>query len=175
MIATAITRVAAVVMLLAIPACGDAAPQVKIGQSAPKYRGVAITGDSTSLDSLHGQVVLLNIWATWCEPCKEELPVLEKMYTARAPQGFQIIGVSVDAQGEERKIKDFANSYGITYPIWLDPTERVTATFLAVGVPASYLIARDGTLLWRKVGPIRENEPELGRLLDSALAVPRGS
>lgn len=170
-----ITRAAALFLLIATTACGDASPHVAIGRSAPRYHGVAITGDSTSLEALRGDVVLLNIWATWCEPCKDELPVLEKMYTTRAAQGFQLIGVSVDAQGEENKVKDFAATYGITYPIWLDPTERVTATFLAVGVPASYLIARDGTLLWRKVGPIRENDPDLGRLLDSALAVPRGS
>jgi peroxiredoxin len=101
--------------------------------------------------------------------------VLQKLHVRRAAEGLQLIGVSVDAQGEERKVAQFVADYGLGYPIWLDPTERITAAFLAVGVPASYLIAPDGTLLWRKIGPIRENEPELARLLDSALTLPRGS
>jgi thiol-disulfide isomerase/thioredoxin len=162
-------------LALLVAGCGDAAPRVTIGRSAPAYHGVSLAGDSTSLEALRGQVVLLNIWATWCTPCKDELPVLEKLYASRAADGLELVGISIDAQGEEAKVRDFATTYGLTYPIWLDPTERVTATFLAVGVPASYLIARDGTLLWKKVGPIRENDPALGRLLDSALAVPRGS
>jgi cytochrome c biogenesis protein CcmG, thiol:disulfide interchange protein DsbE len=161
-------------LLLLLTAC-DAAPRVTVGERAPQYRGVTLAGDSTPLGSLDGRVVLLNIWATWCEPCKEELPILQSIYRARSAEGFEIVGVSVDAQGEEQKVQAFVADYGLTYPIWLDPSERVSATFLAVGVPASYLIARDGTLLWKKVGPIRENDPELSRLLDSALAVPRGS
>ncbi len=154
-------------------ACGDTGPRVAVGRPAPAYRGITLDGDSTSLEAVRGDVVLLNIWATWCEPCKRELPVLEQLHEQRAADGLRLIGVSVDAQGEERAVRSFATEYGLTYPIWLDPSERVTATFLAVGVPASYLIARDGTLLWRHVGPIRENDPELTRLLDSALAVPR--
>jgi thiol-disulfide isomerase/thioredoxin len=168
------TRRALTLLLLLATAC-DATPRVTVGRSAPSYHGISLAGDSTSIEALRGQVVLLNIWATWCVPCKDELPVLEELYTKRAAEGFQLVGVSIDAQGEEAKVRDFIDTYGLTFPIWRDPTERVTATFLAVGVPASYLIARDGTLLWKKVGPIRENDPVLGRLLDSALAVPRGS
>lgn len=168
------TRRARTLLLLLATAC-DATPRVTVGRPAPSYHGISLAGDSTSVEALRGQVVLLNIWATWCVPCKDELPVLEELYTKRAAEGFQLVGVSIDAQGEEAKVRDFIDTYALTFPIWLDPTERVTATFLAVGVPASYLIARDGTLLWKKVGPIRENDPVLGRLLDSALAVPRGS
>lgn len=163
-----------VAAIAAAMACGEAGPRVAVGRPAPAYRGITLDGDSTSLDAARGDVVLLNIWATWCEPCKRELPVLEQLHQHRAPDGLRLIGVSVDAQGEENAVRSFATEYGLSYPIWLDPSERVTATFLAVGVPASYLIARDGTLLWRHVGPIRENDPELTRLLDSALAVPRG-
>jgi thiol-disulfide isomerase/thioredoxin len=167
--------VALIAAVVGATACGDAAPHVAVGRAAPAYRGVTLNGDSTSLEAVRGDVVLLNIWATWCEPCKRELPVLEQLHEQRSADGLRLIGVSVDAQGEEKAVRDFAAEYGLTYPIWLDPSERVTATFLAVGVPASYLIARDGTLLWRHVGPIQENDPVLTRLLDSALAVPRGS
>ncbi|HJU64249.1 MAG TPA: TlpA disulfide reductase family protein [Gemmatimonadaceae bacterium] len=143
-----------------------------IGAPAPPYRAVSIDGDSVSLDQQRGKVVLLNIWATWCHPCRDELPVLQRLYERHAAQGLELIGVSVDARGEERKVKDFAASFGLTYPLWLDPEERVSRIFLAIGVPATYLIGRDGTLLWRHVGPIREGDRSLTRALETAL---RGS
>ncbi|MGH7721088.1 MAG: TlpA disulfide reductase family protein [Gemmatimonadaceae bacterium] len=144
-----------------------AAPAV--GAPAPQYQTVSIDGDSVSLYGLRGKVVLLNIWATWCHPCRDELPVLQALHERHAAQGLELIGVSVDARGEESKVRDFAASFGLTYPLWLDPDERVSRTFLAIGVPASYLIGRDGTLLWRHVGPIREGDPSLGRALETAL------
>ena len=142
---------------------------VQIGQPAPAYGTRSIDGDSVSLAGQRGKVVLFNIWATWCIPCREELPALQRLHERYASQGLSLVGVSVDARGEEENVRDFARRYGITYPIWLDPDERAPGLFLAVGVPATYLIGRDGTLLWRRIGPVRDDDPTLRRALEQAL------
>lgn len=143
---------------------------VAIGQPAPDYAAVTLAHDSASLARERGKVVLLNIWATWCHPCRKEIPVLEQLHRDNAARGFEVIGVSVDAAGEEAKVAAFAREMGMTYPLWHDPDERVSSTFLAVGVPATYLIDRRGTLRWRKIGPIAENDSTLRRAIDAAIA-----
>jgi cytochrome c-type biogenesis protein len=125
-----------------------------------------------SLASLRGRVVLLNIWATWCHPCREEIPVLQALHERNAARGLEVVGVSVDAGGEDEAVAEFARDYRMTYPAWRDPDGRVSTLFAAVGVPATYLVGRDGTLLWRKVGPIAADDPQLARALEEALAEP---
>jgi peroxiredoxin len=160
-------RLLLVSVLLAACAGQEAAPAV--GRPAPDYRAVSLGGDSVSLAAERGTVELLNIWATWCHPCRDELPVLQKLHEAHAARGLRMVGVSVDARGEEETVREFARRFGLTFALWLDPDERVTTLFLAPGVPASYLIGRDGTLLWRHVGPIREGDAALAAALERAL------
>jgi cytochrome c-type biogenesis protein len=142
----------------------------EIGQLAPAYAAVSLAGDSVRLAQSRGRVVLLNVWATWCHPCRTEIPVLQQLYGRYAPRGLEVIGVSVDARGEENTIRQFAGDFGMTYPIWLDPDERVQSTFLAIGVPATFLIDRGGTLRWRHIGPVRANDSTLVREIERSLA-----
>ncbi len=148
---------------------------VAIGAPAPEYRATTLDGDSVALAGLRGEVVLLNVWATWCHPCRDEVPFLQAVHERYASRGLELVGVSVDAAGEEAAIRDFARRYGMTYTIWRDPGERVSSTFLIIGVPATFLIARDGTLLWRKTGPVSESDTAFTRLLEQALAAPAES
>jgi cytochrome c-type biogenesis protein len=151
---------------------GRAAARVRpvaVGAPVPPYAAVTLDGDTVSLEGRRGRVVLLNIWATWCHPCREEIPVLQRLHEAHASRGFEVVGVSVDAAGEEGKIRAFAGEFGMTYPIWHDPDERVSTLFLAPGVPATYLVGRDGTLRWRHVGPVKEGDPGLRAALGGAL------
>lgn len=141
----------------------------EIGQPAPAYRTISLTGDSVSLDQVRGRVVLLNVWATWCHPCREEIPILQALHERYAPQGLDLVGVSVDARGEEATVREFARDFEMTYPLWLDPDERVQSTFLAIGVPATFLIDRRGVLRWRHIGPVRGNDSTLVRALEHAL------
>ena len=160
---------------LALVACaGDhnvPARPLEIGQTAPHYSAVSLTGDSVSLAQLRGRVVLLNVWATWCHPCREEIPVLQALHARYASRGLELVGVSVDARGQEATIREFATDFRMTYPLWLDPDERVQSTFLAIGVPATFLVDRDGVLRWRHVGPVRANDTTLVRELERTLAV----
>jgi cytochrome c-type biogenesis protein len=153
-----------------ILACNAEPPsRVEIGMEAPSYAARNLTGDSVSLAVLRGKPVLLNVWATWCLPCKEEIPYLESLHGKHAAQGLQIVGVSVDARGDEAKISDFAQDFGMTYPIWRDPDERVNSRFLAIGVPSTYLIDRDGILRWKHLGTLRATTPGFTAALEQVL------
>lgn len=141
----------------------------EIGQPAPAYQAVTLDGDSVSLAASRGRVTLLNVWATWCHPCRDEIPVLQALHERYGSRGFELIGVSVDGRGEEVTIREFARDFGMTYDLWHDPEERVQSTFIAVGVPATFLIDRDGVLRWRHVGPIRATDTTLVREIERAL------
>lgn len=134
---------------------GDPPARVEVGIEAPSYATRNMKGDSVSLALLRGKPVLLNVWATWCLPCKEEIPYLESLNAKHAAQGLQIVGVSIDARGDDAKIENFARDFRMSYPIWRDPDERVNARFLALGVPSTYLIDRDGVLRWKHLGTLR--------------------
>jgi peroxiredoxin len=170
---TALLRAAGAGALSLLGACAgtgdDTARAPEIGQPAPDYRAVTLDGDSVSLGQSRGRVVLLNVWATWCHPCREEIPVLQALHERHASRGLELVGVSVDARGEEETIREFARDFRMTYPLWLDPDERVQSTFLAIGVPATFLIDRQGALRWRHVGPVRANDSTLARELELAL------
>jgi len=145
-------------------------PRVEIGQPAPRYAATTLAGDSVSTGALAGKVVLLNIWATWCAPCRAEIPYLQSLYEQHRAGGLEIVGVSVDARGQDEAIRDFAQEFRVTYPIWRDPDERVQSLYMALGVPSSYLIDRTGTLRWRRLGTIRESDTTFTRALTAALA-----
>ena len=168
------TRASCAAALIALVACAGKesvpARPPEVGQPAPHYSAVTLTGDSVSLEQLRGRAVLLNVWATWCHPCREEIPVLQALHVRYASRGLELVGVSVDGRGEEDTIREFATDYTMTYRLWLDPDERVQSTFLAIGVPATFLIDRAGVLRWRHVGPVRANDTTLVRELERALA-----
>jgi cytochrome c-type biogenesis protein len=159
-------------MLAALCACsgqGEPPGRVEVGFEAPSYAARTLAGDSISLALLRGKPVLLNVWATWCLPCKEEIPFLESLHGKHATDGLQIVGVSVDARGDESKIEEFAKDFSMTYPIWRDPDERVNARFLAIGVPSTYLIDRDGILRWKHLGTLRATSPGFAEALEAVL------
>jgi cytochrome c biogenesis protein CcmG, thiol:disulfide interchange protein DsbE len=156
---------------ISVIACtsGDGTGSVAIGKPAPDYRAVSVDGDSVSLASQRGKVVLFNVWATWCHPCRDEIPELLVLYDKYKPRGLEPVGVSIDANGSDEAIRSFMRDFRMTYPIWRDPDERVSAEFLVVGVPATFLIDRNGTLRWRKTGPIQPRDSSLVAAIEQAL------
>lgn len=91
------------------------------------------------------------------------------MHTRYAARGLELIGVSVDADGSDDAIRSFMTDFKMTFPIWRDPDERVSTTFLTIGVPATFLIDRNGVLRWRKTGPIAPNDTSLTAAIDRSL------
>jgi cytochrome c-type biogenesis protein len=147
----------------------DDAAVVDIGAPVPAYRAVSLTGDSVSLADQRGKVVVLNVWATWCHPCREEIPELRALHERYRARGLELIGVSVDAQGNEDGIHEFMKEFQMTYPVWHDPDERVSTRFLVVGVPATFLVDRMGILRWRKTGPVQPGDTSLVNAIERAL------
>jgi len=140
-----------------------------MGEPAPPYQTVNLDGDSVSLAAQRGKVVLFNVWATWCHPCRDEIPELLVLYDKYKGRGLELIGVSIDAGGSDDAIRAFMKDFGMSYQIWRDPDERVSAQFLVVGVPATFLIDRDGTLRWRKTGPVQPGDSSLTAEIERAL------
>lgn len=109
--------------------------RVDIGLPAPAYVSQTLNGDSVSLASLKDRVVLLNVWATWCHPCRTEIPELRELHARYKDRGLELVGVSVDAEGNEEGIREFMKEFDMQYPVWRDPSERVSTQFLVIGVP----------------------------------------
>ena len=149
------------------PPAGDG--RVEIGAPAPAYSTVSLAGDSVSLAGQKGKVVLLNIWATWCHPCRTEIPELRALHARYRDRGLELIGVSVDTDGTDDAIRSFMKEFQMTFPIWRDPDERISTTFLAIGVPATFLIDKNGILRWRKTGPIAPNDTSLAAAIERTL------
>jgi cytochrome c biogenesis protein CcmG, thiol:disulfide interchange protein DsbE len=157
-----------ILLLAGCEAARGGPPQV--GDPAPAYEAVTLEGaQPVSLQGLRGSPVLLNVWATWCHPCRREMPDLQRLHRERGPAGLRVIGVSIDERGQEDAIRGFLREFGVSYPIWLDPDDRISPTFALIGVPGTYLFGPDGTLLWSRMGPISAEDPGLLRALDTAL------
>jgi cytochrome c-type biogenesis protein len=149
-----LTRLAA--LTLGILACGGKASEafrpLSAGDPAPAYAARSMAGDTVSLESLKGGPVVLNVWATWCIPCKEEMPALQQLHRQFADSGLRILGVSVDAGGADRAIRRFVEELGITFQILWDPDQRVSHTFRTIGVPETFLVDGSGRIAHRWIG-----------------------
>jgi cytochrome c-type biogenesis protein len=124
-----------------------------VGQRAPDYRVVDLaTGDTVALRSHNlGQVTLVNVWATWCAPCRAEMPSMERLYQDYEDRGFRIAAVSVDV-GEPDKVTAFGTELGLTFDLLHDPSGLIQQAYRMIGVPQSFLLDRDGTIVFMSLG-----------------------
>lgn len=150
-------------------AAGAGDGRVEVGAPAPAYATVSLAGDSVSLAGQRGKVVLLNIWATWCHPCRTEIPELRAIYARYKDRGLEMVGVSVDAEGTDETIRTFMKDFDMSFPVWRDPDERITTLFRAVGVPGTFLIDKQGILRWKKIGPVAPGDSSLTKAIERAL------
>jgi cytochrome c biogenesis protein CcmG, thiol:disulfide interchange protein DsbE len=133
---------------------------IEVGSRAPEFAAVDLDGRPVKLSDLAGEVVLLNIWATWCPPCREEMPSMQRLHKKMGEDGVNIIAVSIDAPIGSRDltgnvggdVADFAKDLGLTFPIWHDPAGRIQQTYRTTGVPESFVIDRNGTIVKKVVG-----------------------
>jgi cytochrome c-type biogenesis protein len=157
----------AITLLLA--SCSEPRPFGRVGEQAPAYAARTIAGDTVRLSDLRGHPVLLNVWATWCIPCRKELPELQALHTQLAPRGLQVVGVSVDEGNDDNAVRDFARAFGITYTIVRDPATVIYSAFAIPGVPATFLIDRTGKVAWRIMGPFSATDTRLQAALKTVL------
>ena len=155
-----------------ICACGgEQAPAVPgaVGTPVPAYGALDMAGDSVSLAQYKGSVVLFNVWATWCIPCRREVPELQALHQELGEQGLKVVGVSVDGGEAVGDVAAFMKDFSMTYTVLRDPAERVMTVFRIQGVPASYLIDREGIVRWRTIGPFTAKDAGLRAALQAAL------
>jgi cytochrome c biogenesis protein CcmG, thiol:disulfide interchange protein DsbE len=130
---------------------GEFRPLV-VGEPAPAYEAPTLGGDTVRLGG-RGPVTILNVWATWCTSCREEMADLEGLHRQFAPRGVRVIGVSVDG-GDGARVRRFVEGERLTFTVAHDPEQRIQQLYQVVGVPETFVIGADGRLLWRRVGNI---------------------
>ncbi len=143
-----------------IPSQTDlSAVPVPVNYSAPALSLTDLGGQPVSLAALRGQVILVNLWATWCPPCKKEMPELESFYKKHKDDGFTI--VAINDGDPTADVVQFVNDYRLTFPVWLDPTYVATErAFKTLNLPSSYVINREGKVVLSWLGGINRKNLE---------------
>lgn len=158
--------VAAVILVVAWVARQRAQPVVA-GFRAPDFAVADGRGETVTLASYAGKVVLLNVWATWCGPCREEMPSMQSLYDRFDREDFEIAAISIDALPDRTDDRGnpggdplaFARELGLTFPILLDPLGGIRRTYRASAVPESFLIGRDGVIYKKYAGATDWDSP----------------
>jgi peroxiredoxin/Cu/Ag efflux protein CusF len=118
---------------------------------APDFALPTLSGGSLRLADIRGKVVLLNFWATWCVPCRTEMPAIEALSQRYKDQGLQVVGINMDVLSTT-SVEAFVKEVGVTFPILLDPSWTTARAYKVVGLPTTYLIDRSGNVVVREVG-----------------------
>lgn len=142
---------------------GTSSPPLRVGTPAPDFLLPSLAGPERSLAELRGRVVFVNFWATWCAPCREEAPSLDRLYRSFPRESFEILAVSIDAPGEDQEVSEFGAEYGLSFPILLDPEQHTYVAYKASGVPETFVIGVDGRLIERFIGPRDWDQPRYAR------------
>jgi peroxiredoxin len=137
-------------------------------RSAPVFSVSTPAGPSIRLSDHRGHVVFLNFWATWCPPCREEMPAMERLYQRYRDRGLVVLAVSVDAEGAA-VVAPFVAEQRLTYPIGLDPQMAVARTYGVRGLPSSFFVDRQGRLVASAVGPREWDSKDADALMESLL------
>jgi peroxiredoxin len=132
---------------------------LKPGTAAPPFKLPALSGGEVELGSFKGRLLVVNFWATWCAPCVEEMPSLERLHRALAGEGLVVLGISVDE--DEAALRRFVSEHGVSFPVLRDPGGRVAAgLYHATGYPETFVIDRAGLVSLQYVGPAEWSTPE---------------
>ena len=148
----------------------QAASATAIAQSAykmaPDFTLPTLDGDEITLSDLRGRPVLINFWATWCPPCRFEMPAMQRVYEQYKDQGFVILAVNYRESADQ--VKPFVEELGLTFPVLLDETGNVATQYRVIGLPSSYFVDKEGRVQTVQVGAMTEAfmEEQVQRLLE---------
>jgi peroxiredoxin len=135
----------------------------EVNRPAPAFTLRALDGGEVRLEDYRGKVVLLNFWGSWCEPCKEETPDLQRAHVQLEAEGLVIIGVNLwnqEGRDAEQKVRAFAESYGMSYPVALDTDGSVAQDYRLYPIPTSYFIDPQGNIRYIKASVLKASEIE---------------
>ncbi len=138
---------------------------IKGDKKTPGFSLQDLNGKKFGLNQFKGKVILLNFWATWCSPCKEEMPHMEALYQQFKEKNFVLLAISVDYEGI-KPIKEFINKYQYTFPVLLDPKCETLDLFEVKGIPTTFLIDKKGKMVGKAIGPRDWRSPEVASLIN---------
>lgn len=142
----------------------------RAGTHPPDFTGHTADARQLSLSELRGKVVLVNFWASWCRECRPEMPVLQSLHRELAARGLVIVGIN--AREDARAVARYAEERGLTFPLVLDPAGKINDLYGVIGLPTTFVVARDGRAVAFAVGPRAWGSPPARELLDLLLAEP---
>jgi peroxiredoxin len=160
---TVAVGLAMVAMLLALRQRGPAL--------APDFSVPDLAGQTVRLSALRGKVVLLNLWTTWCPPCRDEMPSMERLHQQLRGRDFQLLAVSQDEDGR-RVVEPFVRDMKLSFPVLVDPEHQVGERYGVWGYPETFLIDREGRIVERVIGPRDWSSPESVAQIERLLAAP---
>lgn len=128
------------------PSTGGQIPAPKAGFLAPDFRLTTLAGDEVQLSELRGKAVILNIWASWCPPCREEMPAIQQVYDEYRDQGLEVLALNTTNQDQLADVTRFVEEYRLTFPILLDHDGTAAALYQTSALPSTFFIRPDGTI-----------------------------
>ncbi len=149
--------------------------QITVGSAAPDFEAFTVM-DSTqaaapvTLEAYKGKVTLLNVWATYCIPCRTEMPSIQRLYDQYKDRGLQVVAVSVDAPGMEQAIRAFTTEYALNFDVLYDPPGAIQRNYMTVGVPETFLIGKDGVIRYKEIGGREWDAPTIRALVEQLLS-----
>lgn len=168
---TQIKRFASLFLLIAMPLIVPFTYAVEAEETAPVIKLPRLqeqaAGEITSIADYKGKLIYLDFWASWCGPCRQSFPVLQKIRTQYADQGFEVIAVNLDT--ELAPALKFLNQFPVDYPILLDPQYTMANTYGIQGLPTAYLINHEGTVIYKHLGFKKTDEKWLTALIEQHL------
>ena len=154
-----------VLVLLALAFSSPASKRPQIGDPAPDFTVTLLGGSDLASIDLQGRVVVINFWASWCAPCRNEAPELQSAWEAYQDKGVTFVGITYqDAKNASQR---FVDTFGLTYPNGVDEKGQISRAYGITGIPETFIIDREGNIAWSRIGEVRADElaEQLERLL----------
>jgi thiol-disulfide isomerase/thioredoxin len=171
-ITVAVLAVVITSVLIGVHLLGNEISPLGVGTTAPAFNAVTLDTppQPRSFANYKGKPVLLNIWATWCAPCREEMPSIERLYKSYGPKGLKVVAVSIDDPGSAQAIRDFAKDMGLTFDVLHDSMGEIQRVYQTTGVPETVIVGRDGVIRKKIAGATNWDSEPNRRLIEQLLA-----
>ena len=143
----------------------------RVGHPLADFTLLDLQGHAVQLSALRGKVVFINVWATWCPPCVEEMPTIQRLHERLHARGLEVLAISIDALGAQ-VVAPFMRDYRLTFPTLLDPQGTIERLYRTGGVPESFIVDRQGRLVEKIVGPRDWAHPQFLAMFERLLAAP---
>jgi peroxiredoxin len=143
----------------------------RVGRPMADFTLPDLQGRPVQLSALRGKVVLINVWATWCPPCIDEMPSIQRLYDRLHTRGLEVLAISIDALGTQ-VVEPFMREYHLTFPVLLDPKGTIERLYHTGGVPESFIVDKRGLMVEKIVGPRDWSHPQMLAMFERLLAAP---